>query len=92
MLIKAHEKHGFDAARLNRLDTFLKEQYIDIRKLPHARLLVSRDGEIVHFSSQGAAREGSDRPIDEGSLVHAKWRQVRVNLTPVAAQDPLKPV
>jgi CubicO group peptidase (beta-lactamase class C family) len=68
MLTKAPEKHGFDAARLNRLDAFLKERYLDSGKLPHAQILVSRDGEIVHFSSQGAARQGADKPIDEGSL------------------------
>ena len=66
--MKAPEKHGFDAARLNRLDAFLKERYLDSGKLPHAQVLVSRDGEIVHFSSQGAARHGSDKPIDEGSM------------------------
>jgi CubicO group peptidase (beta-lactamase class C family) len=68
MQLKAPEKHGFDPARLNRLDTFLKERYLESGRLPHAQVLVSRDGEIVHFSSQGAARQGSDRPIDEGSL------------------------
>jgi CubicO group peptidase (beta-lactamase class C family) len=61
-------KQGFDAARLNRIDALLKERYLDTGKLPNAQILVSRDGEIVHFSSQGPAREGSDRPIDEGSL------------------------
>lgn len=65
---KAPEKHGFDAKRLNRVDAFLKEQYLDSGKLPNAQILVSRDGEIVHFSSQGAAREGSNKPIDEGSI------------------------
>ncbi len=64
----APERHGFDAARLNRIDRFLKEQYLDPGKLPNAQLLVSRDGEIVHFSSQGAAREGAAAPINEGSL------------------------
>jgi CubicO group peptidase (beta-lactamase class C family) len=68
MLTKAPEKHGFDAARLNRIDALLKERYLDSGKLPNAQVLVSRNGEIVHFSSQGAAREGSDRPIDEGSI------------------------
>jgi CubicO group peptidase (beta-lactamase class C family) len=66
--MKAPGKHGFDAARLNRLDAFLKERYLDTGKLPHAQILISRDGEIVHFSSQGAAREGSDKAIDEGSI------------------------
>jgi CubicO group peptidase (beta-lactamase class C family) len=31
-------------------------------------VLVADRGEIVHFSSQGAAREGSDTPIDETTL------------------------
>jgi CubicO group peptidase (beta-lactamase class C family) len=68
MQIKAPRKHGFDPARLDRIDGFLKERYLDTGKLPHAQLLISRDNEIVHFSSQGAAREGSDRPIDDGSI------------------------
>jgi CubicO group peptidase (beta-lactamase class C family) len=68
MLMKAPEKHGFDAARLNRIPAFLKERYLDSGKLPNAQILVSRDGEIVHFSSQGAAIEGSNKAIDEGSI------------------------
>jgi len=68
MLMKAPEKHGFDAARLNRIDGFLKDRYLDSGKLANVQLLVSRDGEIVHLSSQGAAREGSETPIDEGSI------------------------
>jgi CubicO group peptidase (beta-lactamase class C family) len=68
MLMKAPEKHGLDAARLNRIPAFLKERYLDSGKLPNAQILVSRDGEIVHFSSQGTAVEGSDKAIDEGSI------------------------
>jgi CubicO group peptidase (beta-lactamase class C family) len=68
MLMKAPEKHGFDAARLDRIPAFLKERYLDSGKLPNAQILVSRDGEIVHFSSQGAGVEGSDKAIDEGSI------------------------
>jgi CubicO group peptidase (beta-lactamase class C family) len=68
MLMKAPEKHGFDAARLNRIPAFLKERYLDSGKLPNAQILISRDGEIVHFSSQGAAVEGSNKAIDEGSI------------------------
>ncbi len=68
MHVKAPEKHGLDPARLNRIDGFLKERYLDTGRLPHAQILISRDNEIVHFSSQGAAREGSDKAIDEGSI------------------------
>ena len=59
---------GFDPERLARLEPFLRERYLDTGKLPHAQLLVARDGEIVHFSSQGPARAGSDRAIDEHSI------------------------
>jgi CubicO group peptidase (beta-lactamase class C family) len=66
--MKAPQSHGFDAMRLDRIQGFLKDRYLDSGKLANVQLLVARDGEIVHFSSQGAAREGSDKAIDEGSL------------------------
>ncbi|GAA0311511.1 serine hydrolase domain-containing protein [Sphingomonas oligophenolica] len=59
--------HGFDAGRLARIDDFLRETYIDSGKLANAQILVGRDGEVVHFSSVGAAREGG-KPVDETSL------------------------
>lgn len=59
--------HGFDARRLARIPTFLKTKYLDTGLLPNAQLLVARDGEVVHFSSQGAAREGGPA-VDEASL------------------------
>lgn len=68
MQTQSPEKHGFSSSRLNGVDRFLKERYLDTGILPHAQLLVSRNGEIVHFSSQGSAREGSEKPIDEGSI------------------------
>nr|WP_235512550.1 serine hydrolase domain-containing protein [Sphingomonas sp. Leaf17] len=60
--------HGFDAARLERIDVFIADRYIETGILPHAQLLIARDGAVVHFSSQGAARDGHGRTIDEGSL------------------------
>jgi CubicO group peptidase (beta-lactamase class C family) len=64
----APESLGFDPARLARIDALVRERYLDSGKLPNAQLLIAREGQIVHFSSQGAARDGSDRPIDEASL------------------------
>jgi CubicO group peptidase (beta-lactamase class C family) len=58
---------GFDAARLARIDAFLRERYLDTGLLPHAQLLIARDGEVAHLSSQGEAREGG-APVDERSL------------------------
>ena len=57
----------FDTARLARIDALLKERYIDSGKLPNAQILIAQGGEIAHFSSQGAAREGG-KSIDETSL------------------------
>lgn len=68
MNIASPEKHGFDSRRLAAIDSFLKERYLESGEFPNAQLLISRDGEIVHFSSQGAAREGGAKQIDEGSL------------------------
>ena len=67
MRIAKPESHGFDAARLRRIDAFLQERYIDSGKLPNAQLLIGREEEIVHFTSLGAAREGGS-PVDETSL------------------------
>ena len=63
---------SFDPAGLARIDRFVKDHYLDNGLLPHAQVLVARDGEIAHFSSQGPARasdsEGGGKAIDEGSL------------------------
>ncbi|MDB5691471.1 MAG: hypothetical protein JWO81_534, partial [Alphaproteobacteria bacterium] len=59
---------GFDPARLARLDRFIAERYLEPGLLPHAQLLVARDGIPVHFSTQGAARAGSDAPLGEDAI------------------------
>jgi len=58
---------GFNRQQLGAIDAFLKARYLDTGMLPNAQLLIARDGEIVHFSHQGSAREGG-AAIDEGSL------------------------
>jgi CubicO group peptidase (beta-lactamase class C family) len=64
----AGSDHGFDPARLRRVEAFLADQYLASGRLPHAQLLIARDGRIAHFTSQGAARLGADAPIDETSI------------------------
>ncbi len=59
--------HGFDAGRLAAIDALIRTRYLDSGLLPHAQLLIAQDGEIAHFSHQGAGREGGAR-IDESSL------------------------
>lgn len=58
---------GMDSGRLAAIDAFLKARYLDTGLLPNAQLLIAREGEIVHFSHQGAAREGGGT-VDERSL------------------------
>ena len=60
-------KLGFDPDRLRGIDRFIRDRYLDTGKLAQAQLLIARDGEIAHFSSQGSAREG-DAGVDEGAL------------------------
>jgi CubicO group peptidase (beta-lactamase class C family) len=49
---------GFDPDRLARIDDFLEREYLVPRRMPHAQLLVARDGVPVHLSTQGKARPG----------------------------------
>lgn len=48
---------GFDEARLARIDRFLAERYVEPGHLPHAQLLVARDGQPVHHAQMGRLRE-----------------------------------
>ena len=67
MTVTTSASSRFDSERLARIEPFLKERYLDSGKLPHVQVLVAHEGEIAHFSSQGAAREGG-KTIDETSL------------------------
>lgn len=48
---------GFDAGRLARIDSFLKEAYLDTGRLKNLQILVARDGQPVHYSHGGALRD-----------------------------------
>lgn len=67
MEIVAPQSLGFAPERLARIDRFLREQYLDSGKLPHAQLLIARNGQIAHFSHQGPARENGT-PVDATTL------------------------
>ncbi|MEA3000669.1 MAG: hypothetical protein QOK17_2502 [Sphingomonadales bacterium] len=60
------EPLGFDPERLKRLDAFIAERYLAPRLIPHAQLLIARDGLPVHFSTQGEARPGV--PLGENAI------------------------
>lgn len=60
--------HGFDPARLARIDAFLAENYVANGKLPFVQLLIARDGQPVHFGQAGTLR-GDGTPIREDALL-----------------------
>ena len=67
MKITAPAEHGFDPARLARIDDFLKAQYIDTGRLKNFQLVVARDGAPVHYSHGGVLKE-SGEPMRENAL------------------------
>ena len=48
------ETLGFDAERLARIPDFLARTYIDSGRLPNAQLVISREGQPVHYTRLGA--------------------------------------
>ena len=47
------KQHGFSKARLERIDRFLAEKYIDAGRLPCAQFVLARGGEVVHQTLLG---------------------------------------
>ena len=61
------EDRGFDSERLLRIDRFLDETYLDTGRLAMMQLLVSRDGQPVHYYHGGTLREDGT-PMREDAL------------------------
>ncbi|MEC8178745.1 MAG: serine hydrolase domain-containing protein, partial [Pseudomonadota bacterium] len=58
---------GFDSERLQRIDRFLDETYLDTGRLAMMQLLVSRDGHPVHYYHGGTLRDDGT-PMREDAL------------------------
>ena len=59
---------GFSPARLQRIDRFLKEQYVDTGKLAGALATVARRGETVHTAIVGLADRERKTPMQEDTI------------------------
>lgn len=57
-----------DRDRLQQIDGFLKNAYLDSSRLPCALVRVMHKGELVHESVQGFADVASGRPIDRDTI------------------------
>lgn len=58
---------GLSKERLDRIPPFF-QSYVETKKLPHMALLVSRGGDIAHFSTQGVMDFESGRPIGPDTI------------------------
>lgn len=63
----APERAGFCSERLQRVSVFLKRQYIDSGRLPHAQLLVARGGDTIYRTTLGIAR-ADGTPLGEDAI------------------------
>jgi len=59
------EAAGLSAARLQRLDRFLQEKYLDTGRLPCAYTLIQRRGQIAHSSALGYMDVERKRAVTE---------------------------
>ena len=62
------EDHGFDPARLRAIDAFLADRYVESGRFANTQLLIGRDDAIVHFASNGPARDGGSAPVDDRTI------------------------
>jgi len=68
MRLAEPQDHGFDASRLAAIDRFLQARYIDSGRFANTQLLIGRDDAIVHFASQGPAREDGSAAVDQSTI------------------------
>lgn len=59
---------GFSPARLQQLDRFLQQRYLDSGKLPGALTLIQRRGEIAHLSALGYMDVERKRALEADTL------------------------
>src|SRR5512139_3994779 len=62
------ESAGLSAARLQRLDRFLQEKYLETGRLPCAYTLIQRRGQIAHSSALGYMDVERKRALTEDAI------------------------
>ncbi len=62
------EDLGLSSERLARIETHLKNRYVDPGKIAGALTLVSRRGEIAHFSPVGLMDLERGKPMAEDTI------------------------
>ena len=62
------ESSGLSGPRLQHIDRFIQEKYLDTRKLPCALTLVERNGHVAHSSALGHMDLERKRPLQEDTI------------------------
>jgi len=62
------ESSGLSGPRLQHIDRFLQQKYLDTGKLPCALTLVERNGQIAHFSALGSMDVERNRPLQQDTI------------------------
>src|SRR5215468_1866808 len=67
-MVTKPESVGLSSSRLETMDRFIKERYLDTGKLPCALTMVARRGELAHFAVQGLADVERKKPLEKDTL------------------------
>jgi CubicO group peptidase (beta-lactamase class C family) len=62
------ESAGLSGPRLQHIDRFIQQKYLDTGKLPCALTLVQRNGEVAHLSALGRMDVERNRPLQEDTI------------------------
>ena len=62
------ESAGLSGPRLQHIDRFLQQKYLDTGKLPCALTLVERNGQVAHFSALGSMDVERNRPLQQDTI------------------------
>ena len=65
---EAPEAVGLSSSRLQYLDRYLQQRYLDTGRLPCALTLIERRGQLAHFSVQGQMDLERARPLQQDTL------------------------
>ena len=65
---RSPESAGLSGPRLQYIDRFLQQKYLDTGKLPCAVTLVERNGQVAHFSALGRMDVERNRPLQEDTI------------------------
>src|SRR5678816_2505956 len=62
------ESAGLSGPRLQHIDRFIQQKYLDTGKLPCALTLVERNGQIAHSSALGLMDVERNRPLQQDTI------------------------